>query len=152
MCHDAAASSECAVAYFSGHCGSRTESGSSSAERVNSLRLAAENDLAAYSKAHANGTPIAQSQSMERETKRSLNLSFEVPPPRQKAGCPTQKRLTEAFACLARLACEREQGDEPVFGRFIEQQIIWRELLELELQDTDEQIERIVATAGTEPE
>ena len=59
--------------------------------------------------------------------------------------CATQERLAEAFACLEKL--ERQRADEryPFFGKFLEERIIWRELLELELQGVDEQSERISA-------
>lgn len=62
--------------------------------------------------------------------------------------CLTQKRLAEAFTCLEKLERQRAHGHDPVFGKFVEERIIWRELLELELQDVDEQIERISAVAG----
>ncbi len=62
--------------------------------------------------------------------------------------CLTQKRLAEAFNCLQKLERQRAYGHDPVFGKSVEERIIWRELLELELQDVDEQIERISAGAG----
>jgi hypothetical protein len=75
----------------------------------------------------------------------TLNLSSQVPAPRLHVAqvvCPTRKRLTEGFAHLERLDQERAHGRNPIMGRFMEQRIVWRELLELELQATDEQIER----------
>ena len=78
----------------------------------------------------------------------ALNLSHEAlrpPVPLGPAGS-TQHRLAEAFACLEKI--ERKSAYGQVFGKFLEQRIIWRELLELELQEIDEQIERISAAAG----
>jgi len=51
-----------------------------------------------------------------------------------------QKRLSEAGECLDYLEVERLRRHDPAFGKRIEQQIVWRELLELELQDAEEQI------------
>ena len=67
----------------------------------------------------------------------------------QPAGWSTQKRLVEAFSCLERLESERAYWQDPVFGGFLEERIIWRELLELELQDIDETIGRISEEAGS---
>ena len=81
----------------------------------------------------------------------TLNLSDWAPtvPVRvAPAVCPTQKRLADAFACLEKLERQRAHGQGPVFGKFVEERIIWRELLDLELQAVDEQIERISAAAG----
>jgi hypothetical protein len=39
----------------------------------------------------------------------------------------------------------RIEWDDPHLGKSAEERVIWRELLELELQDVDEQIERISA-------
>jgi hypothetical protein len=36
----------------------------------------------------------------------------------------------------------------PLFGKVVEVRVVWRELLELELHDVDEQIERISETVG----
>ncbi|GEM_PF-3203970 len=52
----------------------------------------------------------------------------------------TQKRLSEASDSLAYLDAERLRRDDPAFGRLLEDQIIWRELLELELQEAEERI------------
>jgi hypothetical protein len=78
----------------------------------------------------------------------TLNLLFQVPPRPQHAvqpACPTRSRLEKGFAYLERLEWERAQGRDPIAGRFMEHRIIWRELLELELQAADEHIERISA-------
>jgi len=52
----------------------------------------------------------------------------------------SKDRLSEAKESLDYLDLEREHRDDPAFGKLIEQQIIWRELLELELQDAEERI------------
>ena len=51
-----------------------------------------------------------------------------------------KKRLSEAKESLDYLEAERSQRGDPEFGKLTEQQIIWRELLELELQDAEERI------------
>ena len=56
--------------------------------------------------------------------------------------------MAEAFAYLERLDREREHGRNPVFGRFMERLIVWRELVELELQAADKQIERITTATS----
>ena len=80
----------------------------------------------------------------------TLNLSDwrSAVPEWTSAVCRTQKRLAEAFARLEKLEGQRAQGDYPIFGAFMEERIIWRELLELELQHIDELMERISATAA----
>jgi hypothetical protein len=57
--------------------------------------------------------------------------------------CPTRLRLARAFARLESLQIMRGSRANPLLGRAAEEQIIWRELLELELQEVDEQIRRI---------
>lgn len=52
----------------------------------------------------------------------------------------TQKRLAEAKDSLEYLDAERLRRDDPGFGRLLEDQIIWRELLELQLQEAEERI------------
>lgn len=51
-----------------------------------------------------------------------------------------KERLSEAKESLDYLEAERSRRGEPAFGKRTEQQIIWRELLELELQDAEERI------------
>jgi hypothetical protein len=51
-----------------------------------------------------------------------------------------KERLFEAKESLDYLEVERSQRMDPEFGRLTEQQIVWRELLELELQDAEERI------------
>lgn len=59
-----------------------------------------------------------------------------------------RRRLAEERATLERLDAERVQRRNPVFGKTDEDQIVWGELLELELQDIDEQVKRICNRAG----
>ncbi len=59
----------------------------------------------------------------------------------------TYERLGEARVRLECLDLERSLSGDPLLGKSIEQRIVWRELLDLELQDVDEQIERICAEA-----
>ena len=58
------------------------------------------------------------------------------------------QRLTEGKASLDGLDLERARRGDSTFGRALENKTIWRELLELELQDVDEQIGRICEAAG----
>ena len=62
-----------------------------------------------------------------------------------------QRRLAEEKACLEQIDGERELRGDSGFGRTVEERIVWGELLELELQDIDEQVNRIVGTAGRAP-
>jgi len=57
-------------------------------------------------------------------------------------------RLAEEQAFLEHLDVEREFRRDPAFGRITEERIVWGELLDLELQDLDEQLDRICETAG----
>jgi hypothetical protein len=59
--------------------------------------------------------------------------------------------LSLAFARLQTIQDMRAQRQDPRFGRSVEDKIVWRELLDLELQEADEQIERI-AEASTSGE
>ncbi len=52
----------------------------------------------------------------------------------------TKERVSKAKECLDYLEIEREQRGDPAFGKLVEQQMIWRELLELQLQDAEERI------------
>jgi hypothetical protein len=53
------------------------------------------------------------------------------------------ERLAESRARLDRLDRERSRTGNRLLGKGVEQRIIWLELLDLELQDIDEQIERV---------
>jgi hypothetical protein len=50
------------------------------------------------------------------------------------------QRLSTAMAQLERIQAERQRLGDPGFGRVAEDRIVWSELLELELQDTDHQV------------
>jgi hypothetical protein len=60
----------------------------------------------------------------------------------------SRQRLAEEKACLEHLEVERRRRREVGFGRITEARIIWGELLELELQDIDEQLNRICEADG----
>ena len=80
----------------------------------------------------------------------TLDLAAREAPARlQPAGSATQKRLVEAFSCLQRLELERAYRQDPVFCKFLEERIIWRELLDLELQEIDEKIGPISDQVGS---
>ena len=51
-----------------------------------------------------------------------------------------QERLSKAAAYLEHLDEERAERGDSTLGKPIEKRIIWRELLELELQDAEERI------------
>lgn len=60
----------------------------------------------------------------------------------------TWQRLAEEKACLEHLDAERAYRGDSGFGKATEDRIVWRELLDLELQDIDEQVRRICQAAG----
>jgi hypothetical protein len=78
----------------------------------------------------------------------TLNLSLSEVPRVQVHKCATDERLLRAFSRLQDIQLVRNHRQDPFFGKSAEERIIWRELIELELQDVDEQIERISAAAG----
>lgn len=57
----------------------------------------------------------------------------------------------KAFSLLERIQLDRACRRNPLFGRLVEERIIWRELIELELQEVDEQIERISGATRRQP-
>lgn len=61
----------------------------------------------------------------------------------QPAACPTRQRLAEAFSLLEKFQLHRAYHRDPLLCRLVEDRIVWRELLDLELQEADQQIERI---------
>jgi hypothetical protein len=65
--------------------------------------------------------------------------------------CPTRQRLMQAFSSLEDIQLVRSHRQDPSFGKSAEARIIWWELIDLELQDVDEQIERILRCAGDGP-
>jgi len=59
------------------------------------------------------------------------------------AASPIRQRLAQEQGRLEHLDAERERRGDSGFGKATEDQIVWGELLELELQDIDEQVRRI---------
>ena len=53
--------------------------------------------------------------------------------------CATAVRLNRAFSRLQDIQLVRNHRQDPFFGKSAEERFIWRELLDLELQDVDEQ-------------
>jgi hypothetical protein len=62
---------------------------------------------------------------------------------KSKPGSKVYARLRAAGASLERLDLERALSGDPHLGRAVEERIVWRELLDLELQDFDGQIQCI---------
>lgn len=62
---------------------------------------------------------------------------------------PTCQRLARSFSELQNIQLVRDRREDPRFGRLVEDQIVWRELLDLELQEVDEHIARISASEGS---
>jgi len=58
------------------------------------------------------------------------------------------QRLAEEKACLEHLDAERAYRRDSAFGKTTEDRVVWGELLDLELQDIDEQVQRIRQGAG----
>jgi hypothetical protein len=82
----------------------------------------------------------------------TLNLSDAAAPPRDRTAiCPTRQRLARAFSCLQSIQLARNHQQYPLFGKSLEERIVWRELIELELQEVDEQIERFSVAAVEKP-
>jgi hypothetical protein len=54
-----------------------------------------------------------------------------------------EARLAKAFQVMEKLLRDRITTRDPNLGKAVEQRIVQRELLDLELQEIDEQIERI---------
>jgi hypothetical protein len=63
--------------------------------------------------------------------------------------CEIRERLVQGFITLERLDLIRMFRKDPTVGKATERKIIHRELLDLELQEMDEQLDRIctVSTA-----
>ncbi len=59
-----------------------------------------------------------------------------------------KQRLAEEKSLLDQLDSEREYRGDSSFRKIAEDRIVWGELLDLELQDFDEQLNRIRQTAG----
>jgi len=56
-------------------------------------------------------------------------------------------RLVRSFARLQGIQLVRNHLQDPNFGKGAEQRIVWRELIDLELQEIDEQMDRISAAS-----
>ena len=81
----------------------------------------------------------------------SLNLSFwrrPVPAPMR----PIHKRLTVACDLLEKLDLQRAHRGDSKYGKSTEERIVWRELLDLELQEADQRMLEIAEEAGWETE
>ena len=68
--------------------------------------------------------------------------------PQTPDGSRARNRLAEACRTLEAIARDRRAEGDPTLGKAMEQRIIQRELLELELQDLDEQMDRIRAATA----
>lgn len=77
----------------------------------------------------------------------TLNLQAGEVPRVRLPICATAVRLNRAFSRLQDIQLVRNHRQDPFFGKSAEERFIWRELLDLELQDVDEQIERISTAA-----
>jgi len=62
-----------------------------------------------------------------------------------------RQRLAEAATRLENLEAEREVRGDSRFGMTTENRIVWNELIELELQEIDEQVNRICSAADRNP-
>lgn len=95
------------------------------------------------------GIPIASFGSMNRKNQIcTLNLWVGEVPRVRARNCAANERLERGFSRLQDIQVVRNHRQDPLFGKSIEERIVWRELLDLELQEVDEQIERISAAAG----
>jgi hypothetical protein len=77
----------------------------------------------------------------------TLNISGGGEPAAACSGA-TSERLIRAFTALQNIEFLRNYHQNPLFAKSMEARIIWREMIELELQDIDEQIERISAAGA----
>ena len=78
----------------------------------------------------------------------ALNLPVLVPPRVPIPESPVHKRLRQGFARLENIQLVRNHRQDTRFEKAVEERIIWRELLDLELQDIDDHIERASFAAG----
>lgn len=60
----------------------------------------------------------------------------------------TRQRLIQGCECLEQIDSQRDTAKYNLLGMLVEHRIVWRELLDLELQDIDEQIARIALGAA----
>lgn len=64
---------------------------------------------------------------------------------------PCRRRLAEAAGRLEQIEAERERLGNPKFDKISEERIVWRELIELEMQEVDERMARMRNEAGRNP-
>ena len=64
------------------------------------------------------------------------------------SGNPTCERLARAFSRLQDIQLVRDFQRDRRLEKTTEDRLIWRELLDLELQEADEKMERLCAAAG----
>lgn len=67
-------------------------------------------------------------------------------------GSRARIRLAEAYRALEEIDRDRRAERDPSLGKAMEQRIIQRELLELELQDLDDQMDRIREVSSQFPD
>jgi len=90
-------------------------------------------------------------------TSAALPAGAGEPPPRCANGScaaaseAVRERLAAEVAALEQLDCERERCHDRRLGKLTEDRIVWGELLDLELQDIDEQVSRIVRATSARP-
>lgn len=90
---------------------------------------------------------------MDRTTKISTaNRQAEALSRVPAASVTTLERLAQGFSCLMNLQLVRNHRQDPNFGKAVEERIVWRELLDLELQNVDEQIDGITSRSEKLPE
>lgn len=96
--------------------------------------------------------------SLFRRGRVSANKAHHGVKPPDTCGAETKRmqkarhRLAEAVGRLERLDVERERQGDSRFGKTAENGIIWAELIELELQEIDEQVDRICNSMGRSAE
>ena len=73
----------------------------------------------------------------------SLNLSPDDARIARAPDCPNRRRLARATRRLQNIQFARNLLKNPAFGRVAEERIIWRELLDLELQLVDEELQHM---------
>lgn len=82
----------------------------------------------------------------------TLNLTADWAPPVQLTACPTRVRLADGFIRLRNIELVRNHRKDPMFQKSAEERIVWRELLDLEVQALDEQSTRRSMDGGAHPD
>ena len=93
---------------------------------------------------------IADAFFPSRPTSRDEDASAPGGPQETGNASTIRQRLAEERGYLEHLDAQREYLGDPRFEKATEDRIVWRELLDLELQDIDERVRRISQTAGDE--